>query len=134
MGYKMARLLYLFIFIVMTGCSSQEVAQEKPAIRDKQVAGEKASDHLRSASNNKVSIYGGDGSSFEKAVIIKAPNTIVGVSAEYQWIRDNLPGWKVIGQALLNDKKKMYDRMECISSNGEKKFIYFEITSFFGKL
>lgn len=68
-----------------------------------------------------------DGSSFEKAIVVKS------IEAEYAWIRKNYPGSKVNGQALLNNKNKYYDKLNITTAAGEKKDIYFDINSFFGK-
>ena len=77
---------------------------------------------------------GGDGSSKEKAVVIKgAPNTAAGVRAESDWIRKNHPGWKKREQSLMSDGNRYYDRIEYTTPQGETKTIYFDITYFFGK-
>jgi hypothetical protein len=68
-----------------------------------------------------------DGSSKENAISVKS------IDAEYLWIRQNYPGSKVIKQALLRDGKKSYDKLIFVTSAGETKEIYFDITSFFGK-
>jgi len=77
---------------------------------------------------------GGDGSSMDKAVIIKTSNHAAGVGAEYIWIRNHFPGLRQITQALLRGENgEMYDRMECTTPKGETRVIYFDITDFFGK-
>jgi hypothetical protein len=68
-----------------------------------------------------------DGSSIEKAIIVKS------VSAEYDWIRKNYPGAKVTEQALINKGRKQYDVLTFTTSTGETKEAYFDINSFFGK-
>ena len=56
---------------------------------------------------------GGDGSSIEKAVVIKgAADTFEGTGAESAWIQSNHPGWEMDSQALLNEGDKDYDRIE----------------------
>ena len=77
---------------------------------------------------------GGDGSSMEQAVIIKAPNNAAGVDAESDWIRKNHPGWRKGNQALVGgDGGKMYDRIDYTTPQGKTITIYFEVTDFFGK-
>ena len=77
---------------------------------------------------------GGDGSSREKAVVIKgAPNNAAGVRAESDWIRKNHPGWRKRKQSLMSDGTRYYDRIEYTTPQGETKTIYFDITDFFGK-
>ena len=77
---------------------------------------------------------GGDGSSIEKAVVIKnAKNEQEGVGAESQWIRKIHPGWSKGRQAELEDSGRNYDRIEYTTPGGEKETIFFDITDFFGK-
>jgi hypothetical protein len=80
-----------------------------------------------------VTFSGGDGSSVEKAVIIKAPNNFVGVRAEYDWIKKNHPDWKLKEQSLINVRGKPYDKMDFETPLGPKT-IYFDITDFLGKM
>jgi hypothetical protein len=74
-----------------------------------------------------------DGSSFEKAIIIKERNEKTGVDAEYFWLRQNYPGYKLEGQSLVHYKHVPYDIIEIVTVTGEKKSIYFNISKFFGK-
>jgi hypothetical protein len=77
---------------------------------------------------------GGDGSSIEKAVIIKnAKNESEGVDAESKWIHKVHRGWRKGRQALLMQDGKSYDRIEYTTPDGTKKTIFFDITEFFGK-
>lgn len=81
---------------------------------------------------------GGDGSSFEKAVVIHAESTDVGLSAEYGYI-SSLFGrmdaeWSAVQQRLVKQAGKHYDVVVIRLNNGTEKSIYFDITHFFGKL
>ncbi len=77
---------------------------------------------------------GGDGSSMENAVVIKnAKNSMEGIGAESQWIRQVHPGWKKGNQALISRDARHYDRIQYTTPSGETKTIYFDITEFFGK-
>jgi hypothetical protein len=76
---------------------------------------------------------GGDGSSTEKAVIIMAPNEKAGVGAEYVWIENKYPNWKLKMQSLMNVGGKFYDRMDIQSPQGQSLSLYFDISAFFGK-
>ena len=75
----------------------------------------------------------GDGSSYEKAIVIKEKSEGAGVSAEYQWIREHYPGSKTGSQALQNVKGKSYDVLTITTADGVEKKIYFDISNFFGK-
>lgn len=74
-----------------------------------------------------------DGSSIEKAILIKAKTDMGGVDEEYAWLRKNYPGYKSMGQALLNKNKRIYDRIKITTAEGDIKDFYFDITNCFGK-
>jgi hypothetical protein len=82
--------------------------------------------------NDKTTVVA-DGTSFDKAIIIKEYTESKGINAEYQWLRDNFPGYKLKQQSLSNNNKKYYDVMDIITSEGKEKTIYFDISDFFGK-
>jgi len=77
---------------------------------------------------------GGDGSSYEQAVIIK---TIYGeesgINAENSWIHKHYRGAKVKMQALKNPNGKAYDVISIVLPDGSTKDVYFDITDFIGK-
>ena len=107
---------------------------------------------LISCSTNKSSTYqnvpidltkivyeGGDGSSFENAIIIKnATTSRDGIAAEYAYIGkvhgERFKDWKTIMQSLSSSNGKHYDiiKINILSDNTTKEY-YFDITSFFGK-
>lgn len=75
-----------------------------------------------------------DGSSFGKAVIIRAANETAGVHAEYQWIRDHFPDYDTRKQALISKKGVPYDVLTIRNPNGLVKTVYFDISGFYGKM
>ncbi|MEA3212196.1 MAG: hypothetical protein QOE70_5253 [Chthoniobacter sp.] len=80
-----------------------------------------------------ISFAGGDGSSLEKAVIIKGATTEeTGVRAEYEYLAQHYPGYKRGSQSLLNSKGRAFDAIEFTTADGRTKTIYFDITAFFG--
>ncbi len=82
----------------------------------------------------KIVYEGGDGSSMEKAVIIKnASNEEEGVAAESRWISKVHPGWKKGKQGLFNKNGKAYDKIEYTTPTKEIQTLFFDITDFFGK-
>lgn len=88
---------------------------------------------------NKVIYIGGDGSSLEKAIIIKNAKTIKeGITAEYAYIEKELGQrgviWKPLEQCLVPDYSKYYDviKVKFLNSN-EIRYFWFDITKFFGK-
>jgi uncharacterized protein YcfL len=78
-------------------------------------------------SQKQISSSERDGTSVEKAVIAKS------IDAEYQWVASRYPGSDVVAQSLMTKNRKPYDRLEVMLSNGQTIFVYFDISSFFGK-
>ena len=74
-----------------------------------------------------------DGSSQERAVVIHENDTPRGIAAENRWIAQNMPGYRKIGQALIQGQNGIYDRISVIGPNGERKEVFFEISEFFGR-
>ena len=114
------KLLLIFLLLVI-GC---ETGDKKPSVDNKPVA----------PSLKGVSFAGGDGSSIEKAVIIKAPDNFTGIRAEYQWIRKNHPDWQLEQQSVVNTGGTIYDKMDFQTPQGEPVSLYFDITDFYGKM
>ena len=81
---------------------------------------------------------GGDGSSFETAVVVEADDTLAGVQAEYAYVAARHGrrevDWRVTSQALIGQKDRHYDVLDVELKSGESKSYYFDITQFFGKL
>lgn len=123
----MRNAVFLMAVIVLCGCVSQ-VPEDRPGAptRVAPVSGRQTTTGI---------VYeGGDGSSKEKAVVIKGtPNNAAGVRAESDWIRRNHPEWRKGRQSLMSDETRSYDRIEYTTPQGEIKTIYFDITDFFGK-
>ena len=77
---------------------------------------------------------GGDGSSIQQAVVITgATGEKTGIRAEYIWLHEHYPGYRLRLQRLRNEEMKAYDEMRIITSDGKSRTIFFDITSFFGK-
>ena len=85
------------------------------------------------AKDPAVSYSEGDGSSFERAIIVKAPNEQTGVPVEYAYIARRYPGYHRGSQSLLGHGKRAFDVLEFTTKEGKKKTLYFDITSFRGK-
>jgi len=75
-----------------------------------------------------ITFEGGDGSSKEKAVVVKgAPTGLLGIRAEYDWLKQNYPGYKRKSQALLPGAKS-YDVLEIEMPDGKELSIYFDVS------
>jgi hypothetical protein len=106
-------IIYLFAFsILFTSCASHK----------KIVQG--------SASTATVTA---DGSSFEKAIYITESHETPGIHAEYAWIREKYPNYKLKGQSLSTYKNKPYDIIHITTADGKDMDIYFDISNFYGK-
>ena len=109
----------IMLCVLLPGSASTQSAPEPPA-------------------KPKISIKGGPGDTPETAfVILGAPNSRVGISAEYYALekkfgRQNAE-WKLKRQSVLNEKGKVYDRMEIELKDGSRKTLFFDISEFFGK-
>ena len=77
---------------------------------------------------------GGDGSSYQQAVVIKgAEDEKAGIAAERAWLEQRYPGFQKGRQSLVHSGGRLYDLIEFTTADGQKKSVYFDITDFFGK-
>jgi len=74
-----------------------------------------------------------DGASYETAIVITEKSSGKGIAAEYEWVKQNYPGSKVLSQKLSHYKNKSYDILTIQTAEGVEKKVYFDITGFFGK-
>lgn len=81
----------------------------------------------------KLTYTGGDGSSFEKAIVIHGATELTGVDAEYGYLAKHYPGYHREKQSLASHGKRNFDVLEFKTADGKKMAIYFDITEFFGK-
>lgn len=80
-----------------------------------------------------ISYAGGDGSSIEKAVLIKgARGDADGVQTEYDWLAKYMPGWQPQAQALLMKNGRAYDAL-LVQKSDQTTTVYFDITEYLGK-
>ncbi|WP_323028108.1 hypothetical protein [Gelidibacter japonicus] len=68
-----------------------------------------------------------DGSSYEKAVIVKS------VAEEYEYAKKACQGCQLLGQSLSQYKNKPYDILRFKNSDGDEVIYYFDISKFYGK-
>ena len=91
----------------------------------------------RKTKNNNISFEGGQGDCQENAVVIHAPNSIMGIMAEYKFIENQYGvrnvDWKLFIQSLITGNGKNYDLLTIEIKDGTRKSFYFDITDFFGK-
>lgn len=86
---------------------------------------------LHTAMNSTVKYSGGDGSSFEEAVILGGATLISGPRAACDFIERRYPGCQRGRQSLREQNGKSYDVLEFTTSDGEQRAMYFDITAHF---
>jgi hypothetical protein len=121
MKLLMEKLVLLFLPMVLISCEtpSATVTASTPASKHPQ---------------KQVSFSGGNGSSFAAAIVVHAADELSGVQSEYAYIRAHHPGYHFVSQALTNHGGKLYDIMIFASADGKKHTLYFDISSYFGRL
>ena len=91
----------------------------------------------RKTKNESISFEGNQGDCQENAVVIHAPNSIIGIMAEYKYIEkqygDRNVDWKLFMQSLITGNGKSYDLLTIEMKDGTKKSFFFDITDFFEK-
>lgn len=112
----MKKIMFVLVTVFFISCSST-----------------KNTDIVADSKGTSVVKMANDGSSYEKAVIIKAKDEMSGVSKVYSKLKEMYPGFKLISQGSGSRNGKHYDTMKIMTSNGEEKLVYFDITSFYGK-
>ena len=76
----------------------------------------------------------GDGSAPELAVDLSNAHTeFEGIKAEKDWLAEHYPGATIKSQALLMGPPTM-DLLKIVLPSGETRDVYFDISSYFGKL
>ena len=81
-----------------------------------------------------VKISGGNGFSFEEAIMISDCSNIEGVEQEYIEVRERFGNYQLIRQSLQDQSGRMYDVLEMKLKDGREITLYFDITDFYGKL
>ncbi len=88
---------------------------------------------LHATVNAPANYAGGDGSSFEQAVIIVGATFISGPRAAYNYIEERYPGCQHGMQSLKEQNGKSYDVLEFTTAEGQHKAMYFDISAHFQK-
>ena len=78
------------------------------------------------------SFSGGNGSTREHAVIIKAPDEGLGVAAQMVWMKEKHSGWREITNRFELLNGRIFYEVE-IAKDGKTNTVYFDYTDFFPK-
>ena len=82
----------------------------------------------------RITYQGGDGSSFEKAVVIAgAKSSMDGVPAERKWLKKKYGNYEKLKQALVKEGGKYYDLVTIRTKKGKELVVYFDISGFFNR-
>jgi len=77
---------------------------------------------------------GGNGSTKEKAVIIKGANSeLEGVDAAFNYIERKFGYFEIESTTLIDEVDKKFDLMNITSVSGNKEKVWFDVTSYYGK-
>ena len=73
-----------------------------------------------------------DGLTYETAIIIQEKDEMSGIGAEYAWLKEYYPNYRLNMQSLVYHNNKPYDVMNI--TTGDRAFpVFFDISNFFGK-
>jgi hypothetical protein len=75
-----------------------------------------------------------DGSSLEKAIVVKAPTDHAGVGAQHGYIVKHFGKWRSIGVKSVEHDKRLFDIMRFTTVDGTEHILYFDITDYYGKI
>jgi hypothetical protein len=84
---------------------------------------------LYTAMNAPARYNGGDGLSFDHAVVIVGATLISGPRAEHNFIQQHYPGYQFHRQSLQERNGRSYDVLEFTTADGETKTMYFDISA-----
>jgi hypothetical protein len=85
------------------------------------------------SSARSITYGGGNGTTCDRAIIVQgAHGEADGVHSEYDWLKAHYPGYKMVRQAEVTGKDKMYDQLDFADKDGKSHSVCFDITSFFG--
>lgn len=84
---------------------------------------------------DRVYCSGGDGSSADDAVLFPAARSSSdGVPLERRWIAERFPGYHHATQRLIEHEGRLYDVLIVTTSDGEPHRVWFDMTSWFGRV
>ncbi len=75
------------------------------------------------------SFRGGDGSTRQRAVVIKAPDVGIGVAAQMVWMKERYSGWRETTNHYEHVDSRLYYDVE-VARDGQTNRIYFDYTDF----
>jgi hypothetical protein len=81
-----------------------------------------------------VTFGGGNGSSYDQAIIMHAPDTVSGFPSEFAYIKGHFSDYPyVIKEQRENRNNKTYDVVTLAAYDWRRRLVYFDISEFFKK-
>jgi len=77
--------------------------------------------------------YSNEGFDYATAIFIDKKTESEGVPAVYKWLSEHYPGYTLIKQTAQHKENKNYDIMHIKTKEGQERYVYFDISRFFGK-
>ena len=131
--------VFAILLVATTFAGAAERQQDPPWKRPEKWEGAapgsvKAAGEKETGKKTAIAYEGGDGSSMEKAVVIKgAKDSGTGIRAEYDWVGKKFPGYRLKKQSVRAKDGKSYDVLAIVTKDGKEMEIHFDISEFFGK-
>jgi hypothetical protein len=125
------RYLSIFALLLATACATTTTSPTPQPVAA--AAAEPAAPPATTDTRPHAVIIPARGLSCNSAIVINATTEDTGIAEENAWIKENYPGAKKVGQALLTCNGKSADQVDIETANGRKVSVYFDISNFFGK-
>jgi hypothetical protein len=114
----LTRIVLVFFVLMAAGCANQEtIAKKKTPLLE-------------------ISFSGGNGESSDSAIVISGvQKQSEGVDAEYRYLSklhgEKGKGWKIEGQTISKEEKKVFDVIEIVLiPSSQKRIYYFDVSKF----
>jgi hypothetical protein len=91
-------------------------------------------DHAASKGPKSMADVKCNGSSFAKAIMVKAPTDHAGVDGQHDYIAKHFGKWRSIGVKSVEHDKRLFDIMRFTTADGKTHILYFDITDYYCKL
>ena len=87
---------------------------------------------IASAAPGGPAFEGGDGTTCDKAIVIKgAASEFEGVASEYRYLSERHPGWSLKEQSLLRSGDRSFDLLKFTTADGRERRACFDISEFY---
>ena len=79
--------------------------------------------------NRQLAFSGGDGSSYEQAVVINnAKYRETGLVGQRLWLAKRYPRYRQTNETLVTSANRQYDKIEIATADGQSRNVYFDVT------